>query len=204
MTPKEFALKLNGREYGSEITKREERTAKDAGLVVVFGYSDDNIEFRGAINDEVGMWNGGKVHVLRDKVFGSHECDCEHCNYHDKRDSSPKIDCKWGHEGYAWFIEADFPHATFDIMEDGEKFSRGIVYSVNDLPIAQDGVLFLVGMYRDGEQNWEFVGIYTSRDIAISHCKDHQYFVAPVIVNETAPEHRTNWDAIFYPHQVTA
>jgi hypothetical protein len=37
----------------SEINKAEERQAKDAGLVVVFGYSDDGVELRGAIHDEV-------------------------------------------------------------------------------------------------------------------------------------------------------
>lgn len=202
MTPSELARQLNGREYGSEITKQEEKEAKKSGLVVVFGYSDDNIEFRGAIEEEVGMYDGGTVHVSREKVFSDHECDCEHCTYEDTRDAAPKIDCKWCENDYSWFISADFPHATFDVVEDEEKFCRGIVYDVNDVPVAQSGAMFLVGMYRDGEQNWEFVGIYTSRETAIGHCKDYQYFVAPVIVNETAPEQRTNWDAAFYPHKV--
>lgn len=203
MTPQELAQKLNGRECGDEITKQEEKQAKAAGLVVVFGYSDDNIEFRGAINEEVGMYDGGVVHVSRDKVFSDHECDCEHCTYHTTRDTASKIDCKWCENDYSWFISADFPHATFDIMEDDEKFSRGIVYSVNDVPVTQNGAMFLVGMYREGHENWEFVGIYTERDTAIANCLDYQYFVAPVIVNETAPENRTNWDAVFYPHKMT-
>ena len=37
----------------------EERLAKENGLVVVFGYSDDNIELRGAINNEAGCFDGG-------------------------------------------------------------------------------------------------------------------------------------------------
>lgn len=50
---------LNGREYGDEITREEEAMAKAHGLVVVFGYSDDNMEFCGAITDEVGCYDGG-------------------------------------------------------------------------------------------------------------------------------------------------
>ena len=41
MTIKEFAGMLNGREYGHEITKKEEALAKKLGYVVVFGASDD-------------------------------------------------------------------------------------------------------------------------------------------------------------------
>lgn len=47
MTAKELAEMLFGRKYGMEITSEEARATKDAGLVVVYGYSDDNVEFRG-------------------------------------------------------------------------------------------------------------------------------------------------------------
>ena len=51
---REFANRLSGREYMSEISAEEEREAREKGLVIVFGYSDDCIEFRGAIDDELG------------------------------------------------------------------------------------------------------------------------------------------------------
>ena len=59
MTLKEFAKMLDGREYLHEITKEEEALAKEFGFVVVFGYSDDNAELRGAIDDEIGCYDGG-------------------------------------------------------------------------------------------------------------------------------------------------
>lgn len=59
MTLKEFAKILDGREYLHEITKEEEALAKELGFVVVFGYSDDNAELRGAIDDEIGCYDGG-------------------------------------------------------------------------------------------------------------------------------------------------
>ncbi len=57
MNAKQLAAQLNGREYGSEITKEEEAAAKKAGLVVVYGASDDLVELRGAIEEEVGAYD---------------------------------------------------------------------------------------------------------------------------------------------------
>ena len=49
MTSKELAELLNGREYGEETTPEIIKLAKDNGLVIVYGYSDDNTELEGAI-----------------------------------------------------------------------------------------------------------------------------------------------------------
>lgn len=59
MTAAELAALLNGREYRKEMSRDEEQVAKAAGLVVVFGASDDLMELRGAISDEVGCYDGG-------------------------------------------------------------------------------------------------------------------------------------------------
>lgn len=69
MTAKELATALTGRKVGMEITSVEFDRAADAGLVVVFGYSDDNVEFRGAIDEEVGAWNGTTIHVTPDGLL---------------------------------------------------------------------------------------------------------------------------------------
>lgn len=75
---KEMAKAMDGREYGSEITEHEEKWCRDNGIAVVFGYSDDTVEFRGAINDEYGAWGGCEVAVSPKGVFVN-ECDdgCE-------------------------------------------------------------------------------------------------------------------------------
>ena len=65
MTPKELATQLNGREYGDEITKEEEKLARENNLVVVFGYSDDIAEFRGIISDEVGAYDGNSIKISK-------------------------------------------------------------------------------------------------------------------------------------------
>ena len=53
MTAKELAEMLSGREVGMEITPGETQDAKNAGLVVVYGCSDDNVEICGAINSVI-------------------------------------------------------------------------------------------------------------------------------------------------------
>ena len=104
----EFAKKLNNRQYGREILKSEEQEAKELGFVVVFGYSDDNAEFRGAIDDEVGCFDGGRVYEDGDKF----------------------IDAVWcGDSEFDWSYKTNIPHATFDIYDYAdEKYCRGIVF----------------------------------------------------------------------------
>lgn len=58
MNKETLATQLNGRSYRNEIEKEEEEIAKDSGLIVIFGASDDLIEFRGVIYDEIDAWDG--------------------------------------------------------------------------------------------------------------------------------------------------
>ena len=109
MTIFDFAQGLNGREYGREITPLEEKRAKELGFVVVFGYSDDNAEFRGAIYDEIGCYDGGRVYEQGDRY----------------------IDAVWCDGDYSWTYSTNIPHAVFDIYEYGEKYCRGIVFQLD-------------------------------------------------------------------------
>lgn len=56
------------------------------------------------------------------------------------------------------------------------------------------GILSILGITQ-----WEFVGIFDSRDSAIMACKDDMYFVGHVILNEIAPERTVEWPGAFYP-----
>lgn len=133
MTKEEFAARLNGREYLEEITKAEEAEAKQLGLVVIFGASDDLMEFRGAIDEEGGACGGTTAYFNADGLL-QNECEDEGCPYFEKIKKSAKtIKALWNTDGYSWTYETDIPHATFDIMEDGEKYCRGIVFSMSDL-----------------------------------------------------------------------
>lgn len=138
LTKETLAAQLNGREYLEEITDAEDLAAHDAGLVVVFGYSDDNTEFKGAIDDELGCYDGGEFYLHRGGILTDpSNGDCEHCGERAEKQQKHCAELKalWGVGGYSWQIEmASVPHATFDIVEDGEKFCRGIVFSIDDLP----------------------------------------------------------------------
>jgi hypothetical protein len=142
ITKETLATLLNGREYLNEITLEEEAQAKAAGLVVVFGYSDDNMELRGAINDEVGCFEGGEIMLCKDGVimdwdYVYHEDEREVKEYITrKRLPKSKITAIWDDEDdeeYDWIYETNIPHAAFDIMAYGKKYCRGIVFNVADI-----------------------------------------------------------------------
>jgi hypothetical protein len=142
MTKEELAMRLNGREYGSEIHKVEEAMAKSAGLLVIFGASDDLVELRGAINEEVGAYDGATVLISVDgKILKDIEREDEDVleSYDvleivkEKRKKAAKIKAVWSNSEPPWTFETDLPHATFEVMEGEEKFCKGIVIDMKDV-----------------------------------------------------------------------
>lgn len=133
MTKAELAARLNGREVGDEITREEALEAKKEELVVVYGASDDLMEFDGAICDEVGCFNGGFAYLTGDGLL-ENECDNEDCpHYLRLREKAVTIEAIWA-AGCSWSYQTTIPHATFDVMEDGERYCRGIVFAMSDIP----------------------------------------------------------------------
>lgn len=138
MTKEELAALLNRREYGKEITDAEEAQAKAAGLLVIFGASDDLTELRGAISDEAGAYDGA-VHQIDSEGFVPSWESVEHDDeescaaYFKRKGSGIVVEAKWDWKGYSWWIETAAPHAAFDIMEDPDTYCRGIVLAVSDL-----------------------------------------------------------------------
>ncbi|WP_295978768.1 hypothetical protein [uncultured Variovorax sp.] len=139
ITKESLAALLDGREYGNEITSIEEAEAKAAGLLVIFGASDDLTELRGALNDEAGAYNGA-THRIDAKGFVpdwdslDHDDEDACADYFARKGGGFEVDAKWSEGGYSWVIETAAPHAAFDILEDGEKYCRGVVIDLADLP----------------------------------------------------------------------
>ena len=132
MTIQEFAKMLDGREMDSETTPTEESQAHELGFVILHGYSDDGAEIRGAIHEEVDCSNGGTIYLDGERLL--EECECECSYYQLAKEKCKTIEVVWNdHELPCWTYETDIPHATFDIMEDGEKFCRGIVFDIKSL-----------------------------------------------------------------------
>ena len=144
MTKEEFAKMLDGRQYREEMTSNEEKLAESHGLLVCFGASDDLLELRGIIYDEVGAYKGDFALIVRKKggkigVLSRSEFDevSDFIDEHDLEFNLPeiKIEAIWCPKelNCSWLIDSDVSAATFDIMEDGELYCRGIVIEKSDI-----------------------------------------------------------------------
>lgn len=136
-----LAARLDGRSYGDEITIAEGKEAASQRLVVVFGSSDDLLEFRGAIDEEVSAWEGATVAIdqegIQDLDECRNECECKNCSRIRAifKKSASNIRAIWceSSPGIPWTIESEAPSFPFVILEDGEPFCRGAVLSLDDL-----------------------------------------------------------------------
>lgn len=131
----EWAAKLSGREYGEEVSGAESKQAKEDGVVIVFGASDDLLEFRGVIDDEDGAWEGTKVKLTNKPSLFNEEENAETLEFNRMQIAGMRtITAVWcpkneaGKVWASWEIKTDIPHVPFDIMEDGEIFCRGLVF----------------------------------------------------------------------------
>ena len=129
MNIKEYAEMLNGREYGyPQFTKEEIQIAKDNGFVIVYGASDDLMEFDGAIHDEGGCFDGGEVWFDRNGVIDAPATTTDRC-----------IEALWCDDAtrdelggiITWTYKTAIPYETFMIYEYGDSYCRGIVFSID-------------------------------------------------------------------------
>jgi len=151
LTKEELATMLDGCEYRGGVADEIIEAAKENNLVIIHGASDDLVELRGAIRDEVGA---GATLLLTRK--GVPESDCEEgCPYYQrwlktavKRGEVREIRVHFGGETmdqakYAvlgkptWCFETTMPHAVFKMYEtegnEREYFCRGIVIDLGDV-----------------------------------------------------------------------
>ena len=128
-----MADRINGREYPFDLTKEEQEVCKANRLVVVAGASDDLMEFYGFIRDEMGA--PGEAYITQRGLIEEHfECECRYCGFEALKSPARTITAKWcPNPDVSWVIESEIPHANFTIMEDGEKFCEGIVFSMDEV-----------------------------------------------------------------------
>ena|SRR5687768_17270304 len=137
MTKEELAKQLDGIEYGAAIRKDLLKQAKDNGMVIVYGASDDLMELEGAINDEGGCYQGeifriDKKGLLpdRDQIDDDDELE----KWFKRKKKAKELGAVWCAKGEPlWTYSTSIPHATFNVMEDNEIQCRGIVFSIDDL-----------------------------------------------------------------------
>jgi len=136
MTRDAAAAFLNGSEYADVGTPSHLRAMKAAGLVAVYGLSNDLIELRGAIDEEVEALRGGVVSILPDGIIDG-SCTQDHCPYRERlvRGASTVTGVfdDDAAQGHVWRFETDLPHTTFETLDNGEPFCLGVVVSLEDV-----------------------------------------------------------------------
>lgn len=126
----DLAYQLDNIGYHPDFTKEQLQFAIDNGLVIVYGASDDLMEFDGAIREELSAWEGtvalvdahGVITEDRSEPAGPHQSIYAFwCS--DEADA----------DGFTWSYKTDIPHSTFRMMDGEEKYCRGIVFALADV-----------------------------------------------------------------------
>lgn len=138
----EVAAALNGAQYPLRIPKDVKAAARAAGILIIYGQSDDLMEFDGAFCDEIGAYDGVTAYLDADGVLDRGAIDDDDdlaiADHVIRARKAAKIEALWEPgDGYSWKFETDIPHETFEIEDDGEPYCRGIVLSIKDLPSKQ-------------------------------------------------------------------
>jgi hypothetical protein len=143
MTLEEWALKLTGRQYRDELSREEEKQAAVDGMLIVFGASDDLLEFRGEFHDEIGAYNGTKAEIdskgLKPIWNEGDEKSFEDAKEFFERKDSPSftVQAEWSpsDQDFSWVIRVDVANSwaggprymPFIVKEDDEQYCKGLV-----------------------------------------------------------------------------
>lgn len=137
MTKEGLAALLTGSAYPFDVRGPLLHQAEVADLVVVFGASDDLMEFRGALCEEISAFGGTVVLVTKGGLFQEDEC-ASSCRYYEQarqqaHEEGKTITALWAVDGYSWKYKTAIPHATFEIVEEGTPYCQGIVFALADV-----------------------------------------------------------------------
>lgn len=150
-TKEELAARLHGVEIGDECADRQIiADAKESNLLIVYGASDDLCEFEGAFSEEVDCYEGGTIRFTR-----AGKCPDEEIlrqaleTLNDALGFTPAlpelltVEAVWDDEAPdgrqpSWHYKTTLPHATFDVMEDGELYCIGLVIDLSEQPNAEE------------------------------------------------------------------
>jgi hypothetical protein len=145
VTPASIAAALNQLEYGYGFPPDEvQEQARAAVIVIACCESDDLMAFYGAFRDEKGVYGGDAVLIDAKGVLPTfeevNEDEDASRDYFERKPKARAIKAHWlpkdgktGKPWASWACETDIPHETFDVMEDGGIYCRGIVFSLADM-----------------------------------------------------------------------
>lgn len=116
---------------------------KAEGIVAAYGFDDNQLRFEGAIDDVVPMFEGGVVYLTAEGII-ENKCDCLNCYYYDQlTEKALPVVVEWNEkpdEGEpTWEILFKIERVfRFMVHEDGEPFSRGVIFYLNDVKKPDD------------------------------------------------------------------
>src|SRR5215471_9275310 len=137
MTKEDLAALIDKSAYPFRLSKELQLQAKIAGLVVVYGASDDLMELRGSVEAEYDAYEGTEILVTRQGVFDETACH-DKCAYFrlakkQAQEIGQPIRAVWDKDGYSWMYETLIPHVTFEILEDDEPYCKGIIFALTEV-----------------------------------------------------------------------
>lgn len=151
LTKEKLAEMLDGRDITREYDIPTWRDVQGAHLVVLFGHSDDLIEVRGAVHDEIDSYEGSQFALI---LAGEKIDDGENSiivetpsvlplsEDYDQSNNPRLITARYGSVENAvadWEFETAMPHATFMLFLKGRPFCKGIVIDLDEIsPITEN------------------------------------------------------------------
>ena len=146
----DLAKLLNNNEYLNELKNiyniNVEKICKERKWIILFPYSDDNIEIRGYIYDEIGAYEETNFKLIKKGDFYQDDEDDE--IYRKAKTnmlisvlkSEAHIFMKWepeNHQEYIWYIDTDYSNvAYFDIIDkdcDDKIWSRCCIIDCSNI-----------------------------------------------------------------------
>lgn len=137
MNANQWAKSLHRSQYRKVLNREKRKRLKADGVVIVYGDSDDRVEFHGALNEIHGTWPPDKIWLDQKGSVPRFdeldwECDEDVLRWAKRRENSTSLRIMRGQ--YMFNFSIDIPYFKFFILESCIANYIGIAFSLQDLP----------------------------------------------------------------------
>lgn len=131
MKANELAAQLHGIELG-DIPGDAIEGARRGGLVMVYSPSADTIAFYGALRGQVNMFEDGTVYFDIEGPLPDVDDvpEVDRLAYYARKGLAHMISAEHERDGFTWTLSTIVPHSRFMVLNNGERYCRGIVFDI--------------------------------------------------------------------------